>query len=116
MTRRSGVSLKLVDRDDARGQTTDRRRNRRSSVVWAAQVILDAQDKVEAAVLNLSLRGAKLRLTAQTALPEAFILHFAKFGPVAVRLLGQNGREARVAFLHDADRSRQLFGATLPLD
>ncbi len=34
----------------------------------------------------------------------------------AVRLLGQNGREARVAFLHDADRSRQLFGATLPLE
>lgn len=116
MTKRSGTSLKLVGSNLSAPTGTDRRRSRRSSVIWAATAIVNDSEKLDCVVLNISARGAKIRLATMTELPEAFILHFAKFGPVDVRRLSHNGREVRVVFAHDAAKSKAIFGDILPLD
>jgi len=108
----NGAALKAARHLSETGD--ERRRDRRSSVAWHGQVLVDGAPSVECAVLNVSLRGAKLRLRLPIDLPPTFTLSIARFGELPAELLDQNQAVVRVGFLVEPDAVKRFFRNQLP--
>lgn len=92
----------------------ERRRARRIAVGWHARVVIGQAPSVECAVLNVSLRGAKLRLRLPIDLPGGFTLSIPRFGDFSVEVMEQQQAIVRVAFLDPPEAIQRLFRGQLP--
>jgi len=91
-------------------KTAERRAHSRQSVAWTGRIMVKNAASVSCAVLNVSERGAKLRLRQPVALPAYFTLSIDNFGEAPVTLLGvDDGVVARVGFLDDPQEVRRFF-------
>jgi len=96
-------------------KNADRRRNRRTSVGWHARVLIGQDPSVECAVLNVSERGAKLRLRLPIDLPGGFVLSISRFGELQCEVLEQEQAMVRVGFIDPPEKIRAFFRDHLPL-
>lgn len=92
----------------------ERRRSRRTSVGWHARVLISQAPAVECAVLNVSDRGAKLRLRLPIDLPGGFVLSISRFGELQCEVLEQEQAVVRVAFVDPPEKVRATFRNQLP--
>lgn len=88
----------------------ERRAHPRQAVAWAGRIVVKNLPSVSCAVMNVSARGARLRLRQPIELPSHFSLAIDKAGELPAELLGQDqGVVVRVGFLDDADGVRIRF-------
>lgn len=92
----------------------ERRRARRTAVGWHGRVLIGVQPSVECAVLNVSLRGAKLRLRLPIDLPGGFVLSMPRFGDLQCEVLEQEQAIVRVGFLDPPRKIQEFFRHQLP--
>ena len=69
---------------------------------------------MECAILNVSARGAKLRLRLPIDLPGGFVLSIARFGELQCEVLEQEQAVVRVGFLDPPEKIREFFRHQLP--
>lgn len=93
----------------------ERRRSRRTSVGWHARVLVGQNPSVECAVLNVSERGAKLRLRLPIDLPGGFVLSISRFGELQCEVVEQQQAMVRVGFIDPPEKIRAFFRDQLPL-
>jgi hypothetical protein len=106
-TRPNGQSAK-ADHDE-------RRRHGRSAVAWHGRILISRLPSVACVVLNVSERGAKLRLRLPIDLPGGFVLSIDRFGDLQVELLDQEQAVVRVGFLDDPEKIKKFFRYQLPV-
>jgi hypothetical protein len=92
----------------------ERRRSRRTSVGWHARVLIDQNPGVECAVLNVSERGARLRLRHPVDLPGGFVLSISRFGELKCEMVEQAQAVVRVGFIDPPEKVRAFFRGQLP--
>jgi hypothetical protein len=93
----------------------ERRAYPRQAVAWAGKIMVKGKPSVACVVLNVSERGARLRLRLPIDLPGGFTLWIDRFGELPVEVLDQEQSVVRVAFLEEPERVRKFFRNTLPL-
>jgi hypothetical protein len=92
----------------------ERRAFPRQAVAWAGKIKIAGAPSVACVVLNVSERGARLRLRLPIDLPASFALWIERFGELPVELLEQEQAVVRVAFLEEPERVRKFFRNSLP--
>ncbi|MCC7045638.1 MAG: hypothetical protein IT562_02900 [Alphaproteobacteria bacterium] len=98
----------------AKAVTDERRRHGRSAVAWHGRIMISQAPSVACVVLNVSERGAKLRLRLPIDLPGGFVLSIDRFGDLQVELLDQEQAVVRVGFLEPPAKIRKFFRNQLP--
>lgn len=93
----------------------ERRAHPRQAVAWAGKIMVKGAPSVACVVLNVSERGARLRLRLPIDLPGGFTLWIDRFGELPVEVLDQEQSVVRVAFLEEPERVRKFFRNTLPV-
>jgi hypothetical protein len=91
-----------------------RRRHGRTAVGWHARILIGQESAGECAVLNVSSRGAKLRLRLPVDLPGGFVLSIARFGDLQCEVLEQQQAVVRVGFIDPPGKIREFFRHQLP--
>ena len=95
-------------------EDANRRRDRRTAVGWYGRILVGHMPSVECAVLNVSTRGAKLRLRLPIDLPGGFVLSIARFGELNCEVLEQEQAVVRVGFIDPPEKIREFFRHQLP--
>ncbi len=104
----------LAPRPAGRAAGDERRRARRTAVGWHGRVLIGQSPSVECAILNVSLRGAKLRLRLPIDLPGGFVLSIARFGELHCEVLEQEQAIVRVGFIDPPRKIQEFFRHQLP--
>ncbi len=91
-----------------------RRRHGRTAVAWHGRILIGLESAGECAVLNVSARGAKLRLRLPVDLPGGFVLSIPRFGELQCEVLEQQQAVVRVGFLDPPEKIREFFRHQLP--
>ena len=92
----------------------ERRRHGRTAVAWHGRILIGRDSAGECAILNVSLRGAKLRLRLPIDLPGGFVLSIPRFGNLQCEVLEQQQAMVRVGFLDPPGKIREFFRHQLP--
>lgn len=92
----------------------ERRRHGRTAVAWHGRIMIAQAPSVACVVMNVSERGAKLRLRLPIDLPGGFVLSIDRFGDLQVELLDQEQAVVRVGFLDPPAKIRKFFRNQLP--
>lgn len=94
--------------------TAKRRRHARTAVAWHGRILIGQQSAGECAVLNVSARGAKLRLRLPIDLPGGFVLSIPRFGELQCEVLEQQQAVVRAGFLDPPEKVLEFFRHQLP--
>jgi hypothetical protein len=86
------------------GPSPDRRRFRRSDVIWAARVQTASGTRIECEVLDLSAAGAKLHLDQPLAAGELVTFISPRFDPVSAKVAWVADGHVGLEFLEGVDR------------
>jgi len=93
----------------------ERRQFRRKAVIWAAKLELE-QGVFDCITLDLSLGGARLRLSRQIALLEPATLVLDKFGRFPAEVVWITPTEIGLQFIESPEQVASRFGNILPFD
>lgn len=99
---------------EGQGDGVKRRRHGRTAVGWHARILIGQESAGECAVLNVSSRGARLRLRLPVDLPGGFVLSIPRFGELQCEVLGQEQAVVRVGFIDPPEKIREFFRHQLP--
>jgi len=96
--------------------TIQRRRYKRKSVVWAAQ-IETFLNTFEGTVLEISRGGSRIHMaTGQISPGQSVTLHLEKFGAFEAHVVWQSPTAIGIQFVEEPDQIVQRFASVLPLD
>lgn len=110
----NGASAPVPAPKPLRAVADERRTHPRQAVAWAGKIMIQNSPSVACVVLNVSERGARLRLRLAIDLPAAFTLWIDRFGELECELLDQEQAVVRVGFIEDPERVRKFFRNALP--
>lgn len=100
--------------DTASEDPRDRRKHVRKPVLWAAR-LETAAGSFDCVVLNLSLGGARLQVTAPI-LPPVVTLVMERFGALRAEIVWQLNDGIGLRFTADPDEVARTLKGALPLD
>ncbi len=84
----------------------ERRRYPRRSVIWAGELLLDAERARDCTVLDVSMGGAKIRLEPPPPVGAAVTLRSPHFGALRARVAWATIEQAGIAFDEIAETMR----------
>lgn len=87
-----------------------RRRHRRVSLLWSAQVT-SAEGESPCTILNLSASGARIRLAGSVSCPDSIELESPRLGACAGRVVWRRGQMLGIAFHELSKGPMDAFGA-----
>ena len=91
----------------------DRRRYRRTAVLWSARLATGARE-IECAILNVSAGGAKIRIREHVRLHTPVTLNIDRFGDFRGEGVWRHDRELGIRFSEEAPWVAAVLGRTLP--
>jgi hypothetical protein len=109
-----GEPLEQIISELSESEVIALRRSVRKRVLWAAKLDVGG-DRYDCIVVDLSLGGARLSVTAPVLKGEIVTLRLDRFGALSCEVVRQEERSIGVRFVEDADRIAEIFGARLPL-
>jgi len=90
------------------------RRSVRKRVLWAAKLDIGGQG-YDCIVVDLSLGGARLNVSAPVLKGEVVVLRLDRFGALAAEVVRQEERSIGIRFVENPERIAEIFGTRLPL-
>ena len=110
----NGEPLAQDTSDQSESEAAALRRTVRKRVLWAAKLDVAGQ-RYDCIVVDLSLGGARLHVTAPVLKGEIVTLRLDRFGALSAEVMRQEERSIGIRFVEDPQRVAEIFGARLPL-